>query len=336
MNAPSPALFFDTINAFHKSAALKAGVDLDLFSAIGSTPATAAELAQRCKASERGIRILADYLSILGFLIKEDGRYALTPDSAFFLVRSSPAYCGSAAGFLHAPSIAGCFDDLAAAVRKGGTATTEHGTIAPEHPVWEEFARAMGPMMIPPANGAAALVSLPQDRPVRILDVAAGHGTYGITFARKNPLAQIVALDWPNVLKVAQENALAAGVGDRFSTIAGDAFTADLGSSYDAVLVPNFLHHFNRADCVRFLRRVHDALKPGGQVVIVEFIPNEDRITPPPAAGFALVMLGTTPEGDAYTFAEYQEMLAPAGFKEAVCHQLPPSAQAVVIARKEA
>lgn len=331
---PSPALFFDTINAFHKSSALKAGIDLDLFSAIGGTSATAAELAARCSASERGIRILADYLTILGFITKDGDRYALTPDSAFFLVRSSPAYCGSAAEFLHAPSVAGCFDDLAAAVRKGGTATTEHGTIAPEHPVWEKFARAMGPMMIPPAHGAAALVSLPQDRPTRILDIAAGHGTYGITFAQRNPLAHVVALDWPGVLTVAQENAHAAGLADRFSTLSGDAFTTDLGAGYDAILVPNFLHHFNRDDCIRFLSRVHDALLPGGQLVIVEFIPNEDRVTPPPAAGFALVMLGTTPEGDAYTFAEYEQMLAPIGFKDAAHHPLPPSAQAAVIAVK--
>jgi predicted O-methyltransferase YrrM len=284
--------------------------------------------------SARGGRILADYLTTLGFLEKHGDRYSLTPDSAVFLVRGSPAYCGSAVEFLHAPSIAGCFDDLAAAVRKGGTATTEHGTIAPEHPVWEKFARAMGPMMIPPAQGAAALVALPQDRPTRILDIAAGHGTYGITFAQKNPLAHVVALDWPNVLTVAQENATSAGIADRFTTITGDAFSTDLGSDYDAVLVPNFLHHFNRADCIRFLTRVHAALRPGGQIVIVEFIPNEDRVTPPPAAGFALVMLATTPEGDAYTFAEYAEMLAPIGFKNAVCHPLPPSAQAVVIAVK--
>ena len=91
MSAPSPALFFDTINAFHKSAALKAGIDLDVFSAIGHTAATAGELAQRCAAAERGIRILADYLTILGFLTKHDDRYSLTPDSAVFLVRTSPA-----------------------------------------------------------------------------------------------------------------------------------------------------------------------------------------------------------------------------------------------------
>ncbi len=334
MPAPSPALFFDTINAFHKSAALKAGIDLDLFSALAAAPATASQLASRCGASIRGMRILADYLTILGFLTKADDHYALTQDSTVFLVRSSPAYCGGAADFLHAPSIAGCFDDLAAAVRKGGTATTEHGTIASDHPVWEKFASAMGPMMAPPALGAADIITLPQDRPTRILDIAAGHGIYGITFAQKNPLAHVVALDSPGVLIVAQENASAAGLAKRFTALPGDAFTTDLGSGYDAVLVPNFLHHFDSDTCVRFLRRAHAALRPGGQIVIIEFIPDEDRVTPPPAAGFALVMLATTPAGDAYTFAEYQHMLVGAGFENPVFHPLPPSAQALVLASK--
>lgn len=334
MNSPSPALFFDTINAYQKSAALKAAIDLDLFTAIGGTPSTAEELAARCVASERGVRILADYLTINGFLEKSGTRYSLTQDTAFFLDRKSPAYCGGAVDFLHAPELMSAFDDLAPAVRKGGTHSTELGTIAPEHPVWLKFARAMGPLMIPAAHGAAALVQLPSDRPTRVLDIAASHGTFGIVFAQQNPRAHLVALDWANVLTVAEENARAAGLGDRFSTIAGDAFSADLGTDYDAVLIPNFLHHFNVADCTRFLRRVREALRPGGSVVIIEFVPNDDRVTPPPAAGFALVMLGTTPEGDAYTFAEYEQMLAAAGFLPPDFHALPPTAQSAVIAEK--
>jgi len=131
---------------------------------------------------------------------------------------------------------------------------------------------------------------------------------------------------------VTTANAHAAGLADRFSTIVGDAFTVDLGRDYDAVLVPNFLHHFNVEECTRFLKRVHAALRLNGKVVIVEFVPNEDRITPPPAASFSLVMLGTTPEGDAYTFAEYQQMLKEAGFHSAELHPLPPTMQSAVIA----
>ncbi len=331
---PSPQLFFETINAGHRVGALKAAIDLGLFTAIGGTPATAAEIAARCQCPERGIRILSDSLTIFGFLSKEAGQYSLTPDSAFFLDRNSPAYLGAAADFFLAPSITDAFQNLADTVRRGRLHTTEHGTTAPDHPVWIEFARAMGPMMVPAAQGAAALVPLDPTRDSRVLDISASHGTYGIAFAQKNPRAHLVALDWEAVLAVAEENAVAAGLADRFSKIVGDAFTVDLGRDYDVVLVPNFLHHFTIADCTRFLRRIHAALRPAGRVVIVEFVPNEDRVTPPAAASFSLVMLGTTPEGDAYTFAEYRQMLTDAGFRDAESHPLPPTAESAVIATK--
>jgi predicted O-methyltransferase YrrM len=329
---PSPQLFFETINAFQKTSALKAAVELGLFTAIGGAPSTVEEIAKRCQCPERGIRILCDHLTILGFLIKEASNYSLTPSSAVFLDRNSPAYFGDAVKFLLAPGLTEAFDDLASTIRRGVLHTSEHGTTAPDHPAWVEFARAMGPMMIPAAQGAAALVELDQSRETRILDISASHGTYGIAFAQKNLRAHLVALDWESVLAVAQENAVGAGISDRFSKIIGDAFTVELGSDYDVVLVPNFLHHFNKTDCVRFLRRAHAAMRPGGKVVIVEFVPNEDRVTPPPAAGFSLVMLGTTPEGDAYTFAEYEQMLATAGFTDATLHPLPPTAESAVIA----
>ena len=331
-HAPSPQLFFETINAFQKSAALKAAIDLGLFTAIGNNSATAAELATLCQCPERGIRILADNLTILGFLTKAGEIYALTPSSAVFLVESSPAYMGAAVKFLLAPGLTEAFTDLASTIRRGRLHTTEQGTTAPDHPAWVEFARAMGPMMVPTSQGAAELVTLDASRDTRVLDISASHGAYGIAFAKKNPRAHLVALDWEAVLAVTEENVKAAGIADRFSSITGDAFTVDLGSDYDAVLVPNFLHHFNVEECTRFLKRVHASLRPGGKVVIVEFVPNEDRVTPPPAAGFSLVMLGTTPEGDAYTFAEYEQMLKEAGFRDAEFHPLPPTEQSAVIA----
>ena len=104
----------------------------------------------------------------------------------------------------------------------------------------------------------------------------------------------------------------------------------DLGSDYDVVLLPNFLYHFNRADCVRFLKKVHSALRQGGRVAIAEFVPNPDRISPPEVATFSFIMLASTPEGDAYTLAEFEEMLTAAGFRAVESHALPPVATAIV------
>jgi len=325
---PSPKLFFETVNAYERTAAIKGAIELDFFTAMADQPATAAELARHCGAAERGARILADYLTILGFLTKDGMHYALTPDSAVFLSRKSPAYVGGAIQFLLAPELRRGFDDVAATVRKGGTTQGEEGAIAPEHPLWLDFARGMAPMMRMPAERLAELV--PLEGAPRVLDIAASHGTWGMAFALKYPRAQLVALDWAPVLEVTRQNVAGAGLADRFKTIAGDAFKVDLGSDYDVVLLPNFLHHFNKENCTRFLKKVHAALREGGRVAIVEFVPNPDRVSPPEAASFSFVMLANTPEGDAYTMAEFGKMLTSAGFRGVKSHELPPVATAII------
>jgi len=168
----------------------------------------------------------------------------------------------------------------------------------------------------------------------KVLDIAAGHGMFGITLARLNSKVQVTGVDWKNVLAVADENARAAGVADRYRKLAGSAFDVPFGDGYDVVLVPNFLHHFDRATCERFLTKARAALAPTGRVVIVEFVPNDDRSGPPEAVRFSLVMLAGTPAGDAYTFAEYQTMLRHAGFERVQLHELLPSPARVLIAER--
>ena len=132
-------------------------------------------------------------------------------------------------------------------------------------------------------------------QPTKVLDISASHGMWGIAFAERNPNARVVGLDWANVLEVAKENARAAGLADRYSTIVGSAFEVDLGSGYDIVLIPNFLHHFDPATNESLLRKVHAALAPDGIALTPDFIPNEDRISPSRDAMFSMQMLGATP-----------------------------------------
>jgi ubiquinone/menaquinone biosynthesis C-methylase UbiE len=332
--APSPALFFDTINGYQKTAAIKAAIELDVFTTLADAPSSAEGIARPANASPRGVRILCDFLTVLGFLKKSGDRYTLTADSAVFLDRRSPAYAGGTLEFLLSSHMRGAFDLLTEAVRNGGTAQPQEGSVAPEHPMWISFARSMGPLMAPAAGGLAGLLALDPGRPAKVLDIAAGHGVWGLAFARTYPRAEVVALDWAPVLEVARENARVAGVANRFRTIAGSAFDVELGDNYDVVLVPNFLHHFKAADCIRFLKRAHAALRAGGKLAIVEFVPNEDRVTPPGIAGFSLIMLATTPQGDAYTAAEYAEMLAQSGFGAPAQHSLPASMNVALVAAK--
>jgi 2-polyprenyl-3-methyl-5-hydroxy-6-metoxy-1,4-benzoquinol methylase len=332
---PSPALFFDTISAFQRTEALRAAIDLDLFTQVALGQRTAAQLASACKAAPRGVRILADFLTILGFLRKQGDRYELTPDTEVFLNRHSPAYLGGTVDFLLTPELRECFQRLSAAVRRGGTAVSEEGTVSHANPIWVAFARAMAPLMRLPAHLLADLIGGDTRQPLSVLDVAAGHGLFGIAVAQRYPQAHITALDWPNVLAVAAANARQAGLADRHVLHPGSAFDIAWGGPYDIVLLTNFLHHFDVPTCEKLAAKAYAALAPGGRVLTLEFIPEPDRVTPPATAIFALTMLATTAHGDAYTFAEYEQIFGRAGFPRSEFHPLPPTTQQAVVSYKD-
>jgi 2-polyprenyl-3-methyl-5-hydroxy-6-metoxy-1,4-benzoquinol methylase len=330
---PTPERIFQSLNAYQLSAALKAAIELDVFSAIGAGKNSIAAIASHCHTSERGARILCDYLVVQGFVTKDGGRYALAPDAAVFLDRQSPTYIGSCANFIVSPLQQDEFRKLADAVRKGGTVMGPEGSLAPDHPMWVEFARAMAPLQRMMAEMIANLVGVLSTERCKILDIAAGHGMFGITLARHNADAEIYAVDWPSVLDVARQNAQQAGIASRYHSIPGDAFSVDFGSEYDLVLLTNFLHHCDPRAIEAFMRKVYAALKPGGRAITLEFIPNDDRVSPPTPASFALVMLANTPSGDAYTLAEYNDIFRKVGFLKNELHVLP-STHSVIISTK--
>lgn len=331
---PSPLLFFQTVNAHQRTEALKAAIELEVFTAIGEGNTTAPQIAKRCQTSEKGMRILCDFLTTMEMLTKQGGHYALTLDSATFLDKRSPAYVGGAIEFMCSPELTDAAKNMTEAVRKGGTAMEGEGTVSGENPVWVKFARGMAPIMAMPAQMIAKLVDPNAERKLKILDIAAGHGLFGIAFATQNRQAEITAVDWKPVLEVAKENAQKAGVSDRYHTKEGNAFDVDFGTGYDLVLLTNFLHHFDPPTNETLLRKVRAALADGGRAVTLEFVPNEDRVTPPDAARFSMQMLIGTPSGDAYTFPELERMFANAGFSRSTLHALPPTFQQVVISEK--
>ncbi len=310
---PTPERFFNAVNAHQQTEAIKAAIELELFTAIAEGQTTAATIAERCKASERGVRTLCDFLTIHGFLSKDGTQYALAPDSALFLNRHSPAYIGGAIEFLLNPRLREGHAKLSEAVRRGGSALGDD-LLDPDNPTWVKFAEAMMPLMHMPSQIMAAELRKGGESH-KVLDIAASHGIYGLAVAKQNPAAHIYAVDWQNVLEVATRNAQAMGMADRHHLLPGSAFEVDFGGDYDLVLITNFLHHFDLPTCTTFMRKVHASLKPGGRAAILEFVPNPDRISPPTPAAFSMMMLANTPSGDAYTLAEIEGASKSAGFE---------------------
>ena len=334
---PSPDLFLTAVMAYRDSAAVKGAVELGVFTAIAQGMNTAEALAGHCQADMRGMRILCDYLCVMGMLDKSGSNYSLSADSAVFLDRNSPAYMGDVTNFLLDPFFIRDIGDVARAVRKGGVVTSAAGSDVPGHPMWVTFARSMTGLNRMPANLladviCADLAGAGTGEQVKVLDIAAGSGIFGITLAQKHTQAVITAVDWPNVLEVALENAQQAGLGQRYNTIPGSAFEVETGSGYHVILLCNFLHHFDAPTCSEFLARMRDALAADGKIYTLEFVPNEDRISPPFVAGFDLHMLRQTPAGDTYTAAEYGEIFAAAGLEVTAVTPLTGTAYTVVVA----
>jgi 2-polyprenyl-3-methyl-5-hydroxy-6-metoxy-1,4-benzoquinol methylase len=188
----------------------------------------------------------------------------------------------------------------------------------------------MVPFAAPVAQALVAVLARSGTPPRRVLDVAAGHGMFGISIARAFAAAEVTALDWPAVLAVARENAGKAGVAARHRLLEGSAFDVDWGTGYDLVLLTNFLHHFDVETCVALLKRARASLAPGGRVMATDFVPNPDRVSPPFPAMFAFVMLASTPRGDAYTEQEYREISRAAGFARTTIAPLPPTPQSLI------
>jgi 2-polyprenyl-3-methyl-5-hydroxy-6-metoxy-1,4-benzoquinol methylase len=308
MTALNPTWLLDEFRAFERTLALRTAIEMDLFTRIGAGTNTIRALVAVSGASERGLRALCDYLTVQGHLAKRGTRYSLTLNSRLYLTTASPAYFGSAVKFFASDATVAAFCRLGRTVERGTAQAPDFTGLD-----WVEYARSMAPLAQATAQYAAeALVG---DGPMQVLDVGAGHGLYGLAIAEQNPAAHIFALDAPEVLEVALENARLGEVEARYHSIPGDAFKTGLGGPYDLALAANLAHHFDQTANVKLFRKIRAALKPTGRIALIEWVPNADRISPSHDAAFALTVLATSAQGSIYTLKEYSQMLRAAGFR---------------------
>ena len=147
-----------------------------------------------------------------------------------------------------------------------------------------------------------------------MLDLAAGSGVWGLALAQRWPGVQVTAVDWPMVTPVTREVAQQLGLADRLRIINGDILRAELGSGYRVATLGHILHSEGIERSRQLLRRVFDALAPGGTIAIAEFIVKEDRTGPPQALIFAVNMLVHTDRGDTFSIEQMGDWLTESGF----------------------
>lgn len=296
---------------------IEAAIHHRVFDVLDAGPKTVDEVAAATGASVRGLRGIMNALVGLELLAKEGGdRYALTPESAAFLVQGKPGFQGGIfkhisrqliPGWLHLSEVVG--------TGKPATAVNQEGE---GQAFFEQFVEDIFPMSYPAAQALGdALGIAGASEPVAVLDLAAGSGVWGIALAQKSPQVRVTAVDWPNVLAVTRRVAERFGLGDRFRYVAGDLDAADFGTGYDIATLGHILHSEGEARSRALLKKTFAALKPGGTIAIAEMVPNEERTAPPFPLIFAVNMLINTEEGDTYPFGEIAGWLREAGFTQA-------------------
>jgi ubiquinone/menaquinone biosynthesis C-methylase UbiE len=291
---------------------LEAAVRHKLFDALAGGPKTAEQVAAETGVSGRGAKAVLGALVGLEVLTRSGDKFALTPEAETFLVSTSPAYRGGL--FQHASSqlIPGWLH-LTQTVKTGRPEKAVN-TQAEGAEFFRQFVEDLYGMNIAASRALADRLNL--SGPVKVLDIAAGSGVWSIPIARKDPAARVTVVDWPEVLPVCQKVAAEHGVADRYSYIPGDILAVDYGTGYNIATLGHILHSEGVERSKRLLKKVYDALAPGGTIVIAEMVPNDERTGPPFPMLFGVNMLLHTSEGDVFTFAQMTDWLSAIGFRD--------------------
>jgi SAM-dependent methyltransferase len=295
---------------------IEAAIRHRVFDVLDDGAKTVAEVQKATGASERGLRAIMNALIGLDLLAKDDeGRYSLTPESAAFLVSTKPSFQGGL--------IRHCSEHLIPKwlylndIVGSGKPKASVNQQAEGSDFFQKFVNDIFPMSYPAATTLAQHLDLAGAGEVRILDLAAGSGVWGIALAQASDRVRVTAVDWPDVIPTTRKTVERFGLSEHFSFVEGDLLKAEFGSNYTIATLGHILHSEGERRSRELLSKTFRALAPGGTIAIAEFLVNTDRRGPVSGLFFAVNMLVNTDEGDTYSFEEIKGWLTEAGFTDA-------------------
>jgi SAM-dependent methyltransferase len=329
-NQPRPEQIMQVAAGGWATSILGAAASHSLFTHLDAGADTADRLAVQAGISERGAQALLDGLVGLDLVELREGKYRNTAEAATFLVEGQPV-CFSSFAKVKLAEI-GMWVALPEVVRTGTPGPGARAEMA-DNPYWEELVPTLAGQSVPVARIAADTLRLAEAGEISILDVGGGSGIYSAIWLELNPAARSTQLDWAPINAIARRLVAKRGVADRFTCIDGDFHTTDFGTAaYDVAVYSHIAHQEGPKENIAVFAKVRDALKPGGTLVINDYIVDDDRSGPPFPLIFASAMLLHSKKGGAWRRADYHAWLATAGFDD-VSFQPTPSPTTLVFAR---
>ncbi len=295
--------------SYWQACALHAGVELDVFTLIGTDEMNADQVASELECDVRGIGTLLNAFSSMGLLVNKQGRYANTVASMSLLVKGSPHYVGYMV--MHHHNLVEAWSHLDRAVRTGKPVRKTPVLDKNER---QSFLMGMFNLAMGIAPGLANQIDLKGKN--HLLDLGGGPGTYAIHFCKANPGLKATVYDLPTTRPFAETTISEFGVSDRIDFLAGDYVEDGISGVYDVAWLSNVLHGEGPNACRMIIDKAVSVLEPGGLLLIHDFIVNDTFDSPMFAALFSLNMLVNTDQGQSYSEGQIKEMLTGAGVKD--------------------
>jgi 3-hydroxy-5-methyl-1-naphthoate 3-O-methyltransferase len=313
----TPIPLMQMATAFWAFKTLATAVDMDLFTRLAGTPMTASEAARWFRIEERPAEMLLTGCAGLGLLEKQKGKYRNTPLAEKFLVRGARYYFGGVVTMFNRRLYSG-WDKLPEAISTNRPTTWNPDKQASlfegsDPAMMQTFWQAMHSLSIFTARALGEAVDFSKFR--KLLDVGGGSAAFDIELCQRYPTLSATVYDLPFVTEIAEERIVEAGLRERISTQPGDFFAdPKYPPDHDVILLSMIMHDWSEQEDRAILRKCYEALTPGGAVVIVELLVNDDKTGPAPAALMSLNMLIETVGGRNYTAAEYRAWLEDVGY----------------------
>lgn len=317
---------------FMASKALFAALNLDLFTRLAQRRRTLEDLAEESGIPPNRLRTLLAACTSLGLIGYEDGRYYNAPASEGYLVAGAPADFADYYRFQIDRQIYPLLAELDRALR--GERTQDFYAIGDDSEEAGHFARAQHAGSLGPAHLLAKRLDL--GGATRLLDVAGGSGAFSIALCRRNPALHATILDFPNMLDVAAQFVQRDQLPDRIDFLAGDALATEWPTGQDCVLMSYLLYAVAGPAAAELFRRAYDALRPGGLLVVHDFMVDDAQDGPLHAALWLLHGLFASPDAVCLTPAWLLGLARRAGFAQAGVDDLIPGITRVLTARKPA
>jgi predicted O-methyltransferase YrrM len=307
---------------FWPSKTLLSAVELGLFTTLGSKALTGQELADQHQLRSRAVYDFLDGLVAVRLLDRdgqgEAARYRNTPETAFFLDATSPAYIGGLLEMANA-RLYGFWGGLTDALRTGhpqneikstGHSMFEELYADPDR--LEQFMRAMAGIQA--GNFHVLAETFDFARYQTVCDVGGATGQLSIILAQHHPHLHCTTFDVPVVEPIASRTIKEAGVDDRVTTASGDFFADPLPKA-DVITMGNILHDWNLERKIQLIRAAFDALSPGGAFVVIENLIDDDRRENVFGLMMSLNMLIEFGDGFDFTGADFRGWCEDVGFK---------------------